>query len=396
MNNMCFFLRYCTHNFDIKSYFCANNAFMKKPLCTLLFLISVIIASGQDLRTAPQYFTAMFYNCENAFDTIHDEGKDDYEFLPSGTRHWSRYRFFQKLKGIGKVIAAADERRVVDLVGLCEVENDTVLTYLTRNTSLARLGYKYVMTESDDPRGVDVALLYSPFMFHLIGHESIRPDYKGTPTRDILHATGVTFTNDTLDVYVVHLPSRQNGYEGERKGMQVAQGLKQHIDSVMMVRSCPSVIVMGDFNAEIGEPVLKRSLGAVPAFGKKEQSRERDAATLYDAAKLYDVVANRKVESYKYHGKWSTIDHILVSGNLLNKETGGSLPSSSASVQGKCTNIYTDMENSGVYNHPFLLENDATYGGIKPFRTFVGWKYNKGFSDHLPVFARFLLKTTSK
>ena len=38
-----------------------------------------------------QGLTIMTYNCENAFDTIHDEGKRDEEYLPEGTRHWTRH-----------------------------------------------------------------------------------------------------------------------------------------------------------------------------------------------------------------------------------------------------------------------------------------------------------------
>ena len=115
-----------------------------------------------------QTFTIMSYNIENAFDTIHDEGKNDYEYCDGGERKWSQYRLFQKLKSVGKVIAAADEKRPVDLIGLCEVENDTVMQYLTRRTSLKNLGYRYIMTNSLDERGIDVALLYSPFTFHPI------------------------------------------------------------------------------------------------------------------------------------------------------------------------------------------------------------------------------------
>ena len=34
-------------------------------------------------------FTFVEYNVENLFDTVHDEGKQDTEFLPSSPRHWT-------------------------------------------------------------------------------------------------------------------------------------------------------------------------------------------------------------------------------------------------------------------------------------------------------------------
>ena len=30
-----------------------------------------------------------FYNLENLFDTFHDEGKNDYEYLPDGANQWT-------------------------------------------------------------------------------------------------------------------------------------------------------------------------------------------------------------------------------------------------------------------------------------------------------------------
>jgi hypothetical protein len=41
---------------------------------------------------------------------------------------------------------------------------------LTRRSLLRQAGYEYVMTDSPDRRGIDVALVYSPFTFRLINH----------------------------------------------------------------------------------------------------------------------------------------------------------------------------------------------------------------------------------
>ena len=37
----------------------------------------------------------------------------------------------------------------------------------------------------------------------------------------------------------------------------------------------------------------------------------------------------------------------------------------------------------------FLTQPDATNGGVKPFRTFLGPRYVGGPSDHLPLVADF-------
>lgn len=293
----------------------------------------------------------MSYNCENLFDVEHDEGKKDYDFLPDGEYHWTRGRMFAKLKGIAKVIAAVDQERPVDLVGLCEIENDSVLTFLTERTMLHRLGYKYIVTHSNDERGIDVALLYSPFNFHPVEEpECIRTNNIDRATRDVLHVCGTLNSGDTIDVYICHLPSMIGGREAKHNSMEVASVLRQNIDSVISMRKTSNVIVMGDFNADINTPIVKHIC----------------------ADDLVDLMADKKDGTYKYHGQWSIIDHILVSKTLLDKSS----------------HLYTSFEESGIYSAPFLLEEDKSYGGMKPKRTYIWRKYNKGLSDHLPVYGK--------
>ena len=63
---------------------------------------------------------------------------------------------------------------------------------LTRRSLLRKARYEYVMTSSNDARGIDVALLYSPFSFRLIKADTLRvkPMKNMRPTRDILHVEG--------------------------------------------------------------------------------------------------------------------------------------------------------------------------------------------------------------
>ena len=142
-------------------------------------------------------FTMVELNCENLFDYRHDSLKNDYEFLPDATRHWNQGRYWKKLNNIGRTIIACGRQekgwQVPDLVALCEVENDSVLTDLTRRSLLRNARYDYLVTRSPDLRGIDVALLYSPYSFALLRHYSlgIEPYGNRRPTRDILYASGV-------------------------------------------------------------------------------------------------------------------------------------------------------------------------------------------------------------
>jgi hypothetical protein len=91
---------------------------------------------------------------------------------------------------------------------------------------------------------------------------------------------------------------------------------------------------------------------------RNRQSREKDAG------------------SYKYRGKWNFIDQFIVSGNLLNQVN-------KTSIKNKAAYIFKD---------DFLMEEDTKYGGQKPFRTYSGWKYLGGYSDHLPVYLDLIIK----
>ena len=296
---------------------------------------------------AQQSFTVMSYNIENAFDTIHDAGKMDAEYCDGGERRWNKSRLFKKLKGVSKVIAAADEKRPIDLIGLCEVENDTVMKWLTQRTSLKNLGYRYIMTHSDDDRGIDVALLYSPFTFHPIENQSIKPAAKKQTTRDILHVAGTLNNGDTLDVYVIHLPSKRGGSEGQKLSMSICQQLQAHTDSVRAARQHPNLLVMGDFNAETNSQQLK---------------------LLTRSHHLIDRTAKLQPGTYKYQGEWSILDHILTHTTTLSHQ------------------------QTRILTLPFLLEKDSPNGGEKPKRTYLGPAYKGGISDHLPVVATFQIK----
>ncbi len=39
------------------------------------------------------------------FDTIHDEGKNDFEYLPDGAMKWNGMKYFAKLKNMATVLS---------------------------------------------------------------------------------------------------------------------------------------------------------------------------------------------------------------------------------------------------------------------------------------------------
>lgn len=326
-------------------------------LFTLCFLLGTVYAQ--------EPFRVMFYNVENLFDCEHDTLKNDYEFLPDAPKGWTYGRYNDKLAKIAKVILATGNENVPQLVGVCEVENDRCLKDLTENSPLREAGYRYVMTDSPDERGIDVALLYQRGSFKVLDKTCIPIPYAEVdrrPTRDILHVAGRVISGDTLDVFVCHMPSRAGGEEkSEPYRLFTAQLLKKAADSIMSTRHHPNILIMGDFNDYPINNSIAKVLGAVAPKGEVE------------ARKLYNLMDGRKEGTYRYRGEWGVLDQLIVSGFLLQGHEG----------------IRTSYEKAQIARHPFLLEEDEKYGGDIPFRTYWGRKYHGGYSDHLPVYVDF-------
>lgn len=329
---------------------------MKKILLFLIVcnLIPLTLRSQQSM-------TVMFLNCENLFDPEDDPLKDDDDYTPDGDYHWTRSRYWDKLDAVSKVIVAADEDLAPALVGLSEVENETVLNDLTARAALREAGYRFVMTDSPDRRGIDVALLYRRSYFRLLGQESLSVNlkpYGGGATRDILHVTGVLENFDTIDVYVCHWPSRYGGVEqSEPLRMCAARRLRASADTVFNVRCKPYIMIMGDLNEGPDDPAVRDGLKACP-FSGAEYAGDRELITVMDPLEN---------GSYKYDGDWDKYDQFILSGSLTNGLG--------------CT----EFLDAGIMDYQFLLMDDDSFGGRKPYRTYNGRRYQGGYSDHLPV-----------
>lgn len=262
----------------------------------------------------------MFWNVENFFDPFDDPLKNDDEFTASGLRHWSWSRFVRKRDAIAKTVLSVKDAygSLPDLVGMAEVENRMVLRQLVEKSPLGELDYGFVHRESPDSRGIDVALLYRRSRFRPLHVDSIR--LEGLKTRDILLVELQTEQGDTLNVIVLHFPSKRGGARSSDSRRQYAELiLRRCTDSLLARRPDARIVVMGDFNDGPSSP----SSGTI-----------------------------------KFQGNWETIDRFMW-WNL-------------------------EAENF-IYSPSFLLEEDKTYLGVKPRRTYIGPRYNGGVSDHLPV-----------
>ncbi|MDA3853489.1 MAG: endonuclease [Bacteroidales bacterium] len=311
---------------------------------------------------AQEKYKIMFYNVENYFDVEDDPNTIDEEFLPKGIKNWNKYRMYEKNDKVGKVIMAAGGWDIPVLVGVSEVESDAVGQLLTKASPIKDLNYGYLHQESQDRRGIDVMLLYRKDYYTPIKTNFYPVEYPADPyfkSRDILYSKGV-LGGDTLHIFVNHWPSKYGGTMATiplRKA--AALTLKKRTDSIMAVNPMAKIIIMGDLNDEANEPSLVEGLGAI----RYQENLPNNALVNLS----WPTVDSGKGSS-KYQGNWSVIDHIIVSKGMLEGQ-----------------GLKTTKDGMAVKHLAFLLEKDDRYLGQQPNRTYRGYTYHGGYSDHLPV-----------
>ena len=298
----------------------------------------------------------VFYNVENLFDFKKDTLAKDNEFLPEGLYHWTPGKFFNKLQSISKVILSTGGWEPPEIIGLAEVENQTVMHLLATRSPLAPFNYQVVHYESPDVRGIDVALLFRPDKFRLLYSAPLSVKLTSEPlfsTRDILYVKGIVLNKDTLHLFVNHWPSKLGGEKmSTPHRMAAARRLKKSVDSILIINSAAHILVMGDLNDVPTSPVVS--------------SLTENAGLSLNL--MATPLQKREKGSYKFNGKWNIIDQFIVSSELLQK------------------NGLHVKDGARIFAASFLLVPDEKFGGEKPFRSFQGPQYTGGYSDHLPVY----------
>jgi endonuclease/exonuclease/phosphatase family metal-dependent hydrolase len=308
----------------------------------------------------------MFYNVENFFDIYNDTLKEDDAFLPGGLMRWNLSRYNKKINSLYKTIVAAGEWNPPSLVAFCEVENKKVLEDLIYGTYLSKFHYAIIHEDSPDVRGIDVCLIYRSDNVHLIDYKYWIPsdiNKEDYTTRSVLYAK-FSVNNETIHVIVNHWPSRRGGVLAmEPVRLKIAAMVKAKADSLMKVCSSGAkVIIMGDFNCTPDDQALRSLITLTDSCNYLIDLSERPAA--------------KGIGTYKYMGTWEMIDQVLVSDKLLTCRDG----------------LYTDGNMLTVFKPDFLLQKDPKYPGFTPLSTYRGYKYQGGFSDHLPVLLDLKLK----
>ena len=375
--------------------------FMRRILFTLALAFAALptlpsFTTGQH-QQPKRYalYGVAFYNLENLFDTLHDAGKTDYEYLPDGRNKWGKMKYEAKLHNMARVLSELCTDKLPQgpaVIGVSGLGNHLALEDLVNQPSLAGRGLKYVDVAGPDRRGVECAFIYKPRFFQMDrymhvpyyyapsgrvddplvgfytdeqGEVQAYTDLKGDTThitRGFLVMQGL-LAGERMFFIVNHWPSRAAGSETrERAGYQVRM-LK---DALMASHPEAKVMIMGDMNDDPADKSMTTALACKPQADKVKK-----ATDLFNP--WHETLYKRGQGTLLYQGKWNLFDQIVFSGNLLG----------------------TDRTSLKFYKHEifmrdYLFQQEGKYKG-SPLRTHAGGVWLNGYSDHLPTYV-YLIK----
>jgi endonuclease/exonuclease/phosphatase family metal-dependent hydrolase len=325
-------------------------------------LLFIFLLSCQDLHS--RTIKVASWNVENLFDMRY-QGTEYEEYIP-GRHGWSEAMLRKKLEHTAQVICDLN----ADLIGLQEVENDEVLSQLQRLLKRVGCSYPYrAVTGGAVP--VHTALLSR---IPLAKARDL-PITRYGRQRPILEAT--LRLDPPLKVFVNHWRSKR-GPESER--ILYAKALRKRL---MKLPPSTEYLLLGDFNSDweefrIIEP-KHNDTGGITGINQVMSStrnghmvRYRDLEEEQGAFLHYnlwlDLPAVRRW-SHNFYGKKEAIDAILIPPSLADGRNWEYIRGS-----------------FGVYRPAYLF---GPHGEIRRWDYRHGKHTGKGFSDHLPIYARF-------
>ena len=324
-----------------------------KTLALLLFLLSSLLGD-RILKLAT-------YNVENLFDLTSQKYRYK-EYRPNGKSLWNHKNYKIKLLHIAKVIKDID----ADIIALQEIGSIKALKDLKLEIKKQGLYYQYMDIADRKNTSIKVAILSKlPFVYSK--DLQVRPGYK---YRNILE-TKLRIDSHDLYIFTNHWKAK-SGPESMR--IVSAKKLRQRI---LEIGEDKNIILLGDFNSDYEEYIkFKRKRKHNDTYGKTGinhvlKTLEAGNKNFYNL--WYDTKSDKRY-SYIFKGKKEALDNIIVSSSLLQKE-----------------NISYIKDSIGNFDKKYLFKKKNIYrwqmsrGKLKKHK-------GKGYSDHLPVLARFLFK----
>lgn len=336
---------------------------MKKILYFFAVMaIAIIFTSGRPEGKRYALYGVAFYNLENMFDTIHDSGKNDWEYTPEGTNKWGTMKYKNKLANISRVLSELCTDKLpygAAIIGMAEVENRRVLEDLIEQPALKNRNYQIIHYEGPDRRGIDCALFYNPKFFQVENSRLIPYVYPNNDTtyatRGFLLVSG-KLANEHTHVIVNHWPSRGAGSEYRELAGRQVRAIK---DSIQQLDPDAKIIIMGDMNDDPNNKSMTEALGC------KHKKNNVGKQELYNP--WWDMLYKTGQGTLLYDGKWNLFDQIVFTGNLLGDDRST-----------------LKFHKNEIFLKDYLIQQEGKFKG-SPKRTHASGIWTNGYSDHLPT-----------
>lgn len=312
------------------------------------------------------------YNVENLFDLNTKDTNRYKEYIPYTKSLWNNKNYKIKLNNISKVIKDID----ADIIAIEEVGSLTALLDLRKTLKQKGLFYKYYKIANQKPTTVKVAIL-SKYPFVYTKEIKVTSSYK---YRNILE---VKFKIDSKELYlfVNHWKSKAGA-----ESMRIVSA-KKLIRRIKEIGYDKNIIILGDFNSHYEEYktfVRKRKLN--DTYSKTginhilKTIKETDIAknTKYEPFNFYNLWYDTPAKNrytYIFRGKKEALDSIIISQSLLQHN-----------------GIYYINNSINTLNKPYLFKKryiyrwQTSWGRVRKHK-------GRGYSDHLPVIAKFKIQT---
>ena len=333
-------------------------------ILSLLFIVLSALNGGTELKIAT-------YNVEALFD-LQKDGHKYKEYKPYGKSMWNLKNYNIKLNNIAQVIKDID----ADIIALQEIHSLKALKDLKLKLKQKGLYYKYFKIANQKQSAIKVAIL-SKYPFIYTKEIKVSTSYKYRNIQEI------KFKIKDQEFYIFnnHWKSK-SGPESMR--MLSAKRLRDRIDVIGYDKN---IILLGDFNSHYEENVIflrnrrhndtNGKTGINDILRTKHQKNKANDVK-YAKNSFYNLWYDTDIQnrySYIFRGNKETPDNIIISQNLLNKK-----------------DMYYKYNSISNFIKEYML-----YKGKYPYRWKISGGINqihkgKGYSDHLPVTAKFIIK----
>jgi endonuclease/exonuclease/phosphatase family metal-dependent hydrolase len=337
---------------------------MIKYLLAAVLLFSVFNSGAQTKR---RVMAIGFYNLENLFHPSNDSTKNDEDFTPGGSYHYTEDVYRERLSNMANVLSqmATDVTPLgAAVIGIAEVENDMVLADLVQQPSLKDRNYQYIWFPTPDVRGISTALLYNPKLFRVISAKPVRVPLElvnqPRPTRNVLYVEGVLAGNDTVTITVNHWPSRSGGTAETMPYRELAASVNRKLaDSLLSVNPNSKILVMGDLNDNPTDASIKKVMLA---------RADTTGITSNEIFNPWINIFRKGIGTEVFDNQWNLFDQIMLSGAFITN-----------------VNEKWKYHSSRIFRRDFILHEGGAEKGY-PHRAFTAERvWDNGYSDHLPV-----------